>query len=376
MNGKTIYYTPEQGNACCGNNGDSYLWDQVLLENVDGISDLLPMNDIMGVPDGAVVILDKGFGFSQALKNNLHTYVHPNLSRKIRPESQEGANTGRLATMWRWSNEKCFIIFSTLFKLWRQTIPTVYVPHLGTLANICGSIVNFTGWGCNHISLRRMKELYLMKIKLNQDNILNPQYYGLLHDFKNASSLTERRGKNVYHWWKKAATVDELCTGSQYWNRERLSKLLITDVDQDLRVVGGGTFSARMAKSYCYHSRDFIGIYYSNHKPYQQFIMVRNLKKKMSKFKIDKPNTRDQTTNHHVLLMIRKGKDIIFNTSEVFNYPPVCTLTRSVCYGRHGNRTISTCGHRTAATIIFIYGGTDYRSRIHIPQLPTGFQTY
>ena len=108
-----------------------------------------------------------------------------------------------------------------------------------------------------------------------------------------------------------------------------------------------------MAKSYVYHSRDFIGLYYSNYKPYRTFIMIRNLKKKMSRWDIKKPNTKDETTNHHVLLMLRQPHEIIFNTSDVFTYPKICLNTRSICYGRHGNRTINCCGHRSAAYYYF-----------------------
>ena len=125
------------------------------------------------------------------------TYIcSSKFKQKIRRESQQGSNKARLATCWRWANEKAFIIFSILWKFWRRAYQQ-HMYHIWALWPIYGAIINYTGWSINKVSQSRMKQLYLMKIRLNQHNILQADYYGLLHDFKNISSLTGRKRQKM-----------------------------------------------------------------------------------------------------------------------------------------------------------------------------------
>ena len=140
----------------------------------------------------------------------------------------------------------------------------------------------------------------------------------------------------------------ELVNNSIWWTRERLHQMLVKNVYSDIRLLGGGEFSVKMAMRYCYHSRNHLSLYYSNLDEYKSMLMVRNIKKKMSKFNINKPPTSSDK-NHHVLLYFREPDEVIHNKYPQFDYPVIALQTKSTCLGRHGKRDISICGHRGAA---------------------------
>ena len=344
VTGKCIMYVPEVGNASCSNNGDSYVWDMFVLENIDGVAKLLPLNQVLGEEKGVILIVDKAWDWSEDRRYGGHTCFIPNISKQQKPEKRLQANKGRLATMWRWSNEKCYICFSTLWRFWRGSIKTVYCDILGKLANICGALINFTGWGINKLSGERMRQLYLMKMKYEQCLRVTPSidYYSLLSRFRVKTSLVNNR-KII---WKKANHPCDIINdeNNTYWTRNKLKKFVLNNIKDDLSLLGGGTFSVRMAQKYAFHSRDWIGVYYSNISTYQKYIMIRNIKKKYSKFNVCKPDA-SADRNHHVLLYQREPGDIIINTSNIYEYPSICLSTNSTCLGRHGKRDVSICGH-------------------------------
>ena len=364
VTGKCIMYAPEVGNASCSNNGDSYVWDMFILENIDGIAKLIPLNKVLGEEKGVILIVDKAWDWSEDRRYGGHTCFLPNISKQQKPERRLQANRGRLATMWRWSNEKCYVCFSTLWRFWRGTINTVYCDILGKLANICGALINFTGWGINKISGERMRQLYLMKMKYEQCLRVTPRvdYYNLLSRYRVKTSLVNGR-KTI---WKHAKSPMDIINDNDntYWSINRLKKFILNDVKDDLSLLGGGTFSVRMAKKYAYHSRDWIGVYYSNISTYKSYIMIRNIKKKYSKFNVCKPEA-SADRNHHVLLYQRHAGNIIINTSGIYEYPRICLSTNSTCLGRHGKRDVSICGHGGCA--YYYYTMWFFQKRIENP---------
>ena len=345
VTGKCVMYAPEDGNASCAKNGDSFVWDMCLLDNLDDICKLVPYNQLHGVPGGVVLIMDKGFNYSDDKHFGGHRYWLPNTSHKKKPENRDEANLGRFATMWRWTNEKCYICFALKWKFWAKPIPTCYNKIIGKLANICGSIINFTNWGINKLDYDRIKELYLMKMMFKQQTYHTAgvdYHYELLDIYRKPSVIKQC---NV---WLEAQTPQELFNNSVYWNRERLDRFIVRDVYKDIRLLGGGAFSVKMAMKYCYHSRKHISLYFSNVKGLETYLMIRNIKKKMSKFDVKNPSA-SSIKNHHVLIYLRSPDEIILNTNRKFVYPKIVLETKSTCLGRHGKRDISICGHRGAA---------------------------
>ena len=365
--GKCIGFYPKVGNFSNGGNGDGFLWDKLIYHEQTQLVKLLPTNNQLDVnKKGTVIFADKAWNLCNDKKFGCHDFVIPNCSNQKFPERQNEANEGRLCTMFRFSIEHSFGIYQKLWKFWKNGFSTAYIKFAASWMNICGAIINFTGYGIKKINPQRSKEIAFMKLRLKFSKIhKHEELLAILNYFRTIPSIKKKYQltHNVQEpYWKEAETIWDIANDKyhKFWTLKRL-ELIVTN-SSERRLMCGGPYGERLAYPYAFHSRtdNKLSIYYSNHPAYSKYIMVRHIIRKYSP--THKEKNSDPKITHHVLITFRDGDEVIINEplpcgvnsqkqdiTKTFNFPLKVLLCKSICSCRHGSRDISICCHQSCA---------------------------
>ena len=366
--GKYVGFYPKSGTGSDGHHWDGWVLDFLILNNVDNILHWLKVNSSPFKDDGIIIIFDRAVAKGcVTLTEGVVTYKTPCLSIHKHLTTKSSNENRTDATSIRFGIEKCFGNLGNIFKIFSakaNAISGFYVPIFGIWLDEAAAICNHLGIGLYQVKKQRKKELHLMELKKKQDfynEYMNNPYNIILSKFKE---------KKIFNnFWIQANDINHLIKNSPYWTLNKLNKLFNLN-EKQLRKIGGGPYTFEMGKWYLIHSRLFIKIYFSNHKDYKEFLLVRGIKPKFTRDwdknhgmvrgkKKKKANTTDDlvvefegetwiSKFHSVLLGCRKGINQIQNVGEYKHSHSVLNLHYG-CSCVHGSRTINADSHGICA---------------------------
>ena len=295
--GKYVGFYPKSGTGSDGHHWDGWVLDFLIFNNVDNILSWLKVNSIPYKDDGIIIIFDRAVAKGcVTLTEGVVTYKTPCLSihKKMTTKSSNDNRTD--ATSIRFGIEKCFGNLGNIFKMFgakANPIVGYYVPIFGIWLDEAAAMCNHLGIGLFDVKQQRKEELEVMELKKKQDfynQYMNNPYTMILKKFKD---------KKIFkNFWIEAKNIQHLINNSPYWNSNKLRELFNLN-EKQLRKIGGGPYTLEMGKWYLIHSRLFIKIYFSNHKDYKQYLLIKGIKPKY---------TRDWDKNHGIVRGKKKKK--------------------------------------------------------------------
>ena len=84
---------------------------------------------------------------------------------------------------------------------------------------------------------------------------------------KDKSIVTTINGCKIHHWIH-CTSLKQVCEVSPYWTMKKL-KGLFDCTDEEMILVGGGTFTIKQGYSYLVHSVNTMGVYVSQYKQWE-----------------------------------------------------------------------------------------------------------
>ena len=218
--------------------------------------------------------------------------------------------------------------------------------------------------GLVKMSKQRKKELTIMRLKSEQD------IYDLDNNNKYCDILKLVEDENTLNtYWVKAKNIKHLSRESNYWKLDKLKKVFLLSNDE-LKLIGGGSYTYEMGKWYLIHSKYFIQIWFSLFPEYEKYLLIRKIKPRLTR-DWDKHHgvvrgskkTRVETTDdleyiekgkkwsskfHSVLIGERSEIDQIINDTNL-DIPKSVLKIHYGCTCVHGSRTICADSHGICA---------------------------
>jgi len=354
-------FYPEKGTSTDGAHWDGRVIDYLILNNVDWILQLIKINSQPFEEDGTLVIMDRALGNgAHMLLHGIIWYKFP-CCKKLKILAVQEANRSRLdATLYRWINECSFGKLKKYWAYFRNDIHYKLVLITGKWLNIVASIMNYFEIGLVEMNEVRLRYLSFMELRLNQEmyapHEANP-YYKLLLNHRYDTSLTEMINGQTVHKWIYCKNIQQLCQVSPYWNKEKLLNLF-NCTNEELQLIGAGTFTIKQGFSYMIHAVNTMGIYVSTYQKYQKLIMIRNIKRKNSgkfgtKTITDNLKENANPTMHHVILTERPPDTYI--RDDVAQYPERAKKLFWCCNCIAGSKTVNADSHVMCALLFLKY---------------------
>lgn len=351
ITGHYIGFYPKKGLGSDGHHPDGYANDFIFINDIDNIiTDVVTPNSFPGSNDGTRVLFDRALRMGSFLYYmNLINYGHPNL-KLGRQKPKDANDTRKNCTTYRWLIEKSFGNLGQKWKIFRASTTGLngyYFPLFGAWLDFAGAVCNHLGIGISKVNSDRIKQVRWMKNNEIQRKWMpyeKNKLQKLLDLFRLNSSLSRI--------WYVAQTPEMLYVNS-HWTEEALVNTFCLS-EPDMKLYGGGVYARENADYYLIHSRNWINVYYSKVAAYSNLLMIRGIKKRMTRFWEDKKGKnpkRDDYAMHNVLLTKR---DIpVINVWKNENYSDKLKYLDSCCDCVIGARDICKDSH-VIASILYL----------------------
>lgn len=349
ITGYYIGFYPKKGLGSDGGHPDGFATDFLFLNDMDRIiTDVVTPNTYCGSNDGTRVLFDRALRMGSFLyEMKLINWGHPNL--KLGKQSTKQANdTRKKCTTYRWLIEKSFGNLGNKWKIFRANTTGLngyYYPLFGEWLDFAGAICNHLRIGISTVDKERISQVKWMK-----NNEIHKKWFPWEKSRLQKILEQFRLNRSLSQIWYLAKTPEILYVNS-VWNQKKVNDTFCLN-ESELKLYGGGIYARENADLYIVHSRQWIQVYFSKIHVYQNYLMIRGIKKRMTRVweNTQKKNAkREDYAIHNVILAKRRFP--VINVWRNEKYTDKLKHLDSVCDCVIGSRDICKDSHIITALL-------------------------